>query len=84
MKFTPSSAVNVRAFEAKNLFGKQFWLLATNNNATFVNNDWLRTHTKADYTPPAGGAWMSFIVSSNGVAILQFVTELDLTLTTIS
>jgi hypothetical protein len=84
MRFTPSVATTIRTFEARNFRGKQFWLLVTNGNATFLNNDFLRTHTGASYTTPAGGAWLSFIVSRNGIAILQSATAIDLSLAPIN
>jgi len=84
MRFTPSVATSIRSFEARNLRGKQFWLLVTNGNATFINNDLLRTHTGAGYTTPAGGAWLSFVMSRNGIAILQSATAIDLSLVPIN
>lgn len=84
MRFNPTVATQVDTFEARNLRGKQFWLLVGNGNATFANNNLLRTHTGSNYTPGAGGAWLSFIVSTNGIAILQTATAIDLSLVPIS
>lgn len=70
-----AAPTNITSIVANNLPDKTFELHVVDAQPTFVHGSLLKCKGSANYTPPAGGAWLKFQVKPGGVVWMTGWTE---------